>query len=165
MEGDGPSAGKTKNLNLISASCDTAILDAFLLNALGYDIKRSQISKNLKTTKDCINKVEVLGAKITDFDLQNFCFPSLRKLDLIPNFIVRILGRFLRVTASVNKKVCAACMLCQKACPVKAIEKEGSFPKFDSKKCISCFCCHEMCPYKAVKFKKTLLAKFFIREN
>jgi formate hydrogenlyase subunit 6/NADH:ubiquinone oxidoreductase subunit I len=89
-----------------------------------------------------------------------------RKLDLFPKWIIRILGKFLWVKAGVNRKICVKCMLCQRACPAGAIEKDNKeYPNISKKKCIGCFCCHEMCPHKAVKFRKGLLAKIFIKEN
>ena len=39
MEGDGPSAGIVRKADLIAASSDVAILDAYLLNELNYDIQ------------------------------------------------------------------------------------------------------------------------------
>jgi ferredoxin len=90
----------------------------------------------------------------------------LRKLDLFPKFIVRLLGKLLWIKASINKEICMKCMLCVRACPVGAIQSgKDNYPYADIKKCISCFCCHEMCPCKAIGFKKSLLAKIFIKEN
>jgi uncharacterized protein (DUF362 family)/Pyruvate/2-oxoacid:ferredoxin oxidoreductase delta subunit len=167
MEGNGPSAGKVRKTDLIAASRDTAILDAYLLNELSYDISNSDILKNLKITKDILKTIEVSGERPESFNLKNFKFPFVRKLDLLPKFLVRILGKFLWVRVDINEKICAECMLCAKACPVGAIRATtyNQYPQINAKKCISCFCCHEMCPHKAIKFKKSMLAKIFIKEN
>ncbi|BAV59133.1 hypothetical protein AGMMS49573_01390 [Endomicrobiia bacterium] len=166
MEGNGPSAGEVRKTNLIAASSDTAVLDAYLLNELNYDISNSGILKNLKITKDILKTVEVSGEKSESFNLKKFKFPSVRKLDLFPKSLIRILGKFLWVKADINEKICVKCMLCARACPVEAIRAAGNqYPHIDAEKCISCFCCHEMCPHKAVKFKKSMLAKIFIKEN
>ncbi|MDR3112635.1 MAG: DUF362 domain-containing protein [Elusimicrobiota bacterium] len=166
MEGNGPSAGQIRKMDLIAACQDAAIIDAYLLNALGYDLKNSLISKNLNITQKTLETVKTVGDKIEAFDLKNFKFPALRKLDILPNFVVRFLGKLLWVKAGVDKKICIKCMLCKSACPAKAITQSKTlFPVMSKQKCISCFCCHEMCPKKAVVFRKSLFAKFFIREN
>jgi uncharacterized protein (DUF362 family)/Pyruvate/2-oxoacid:ferredoxin oxidoreductase delta subunit len=167
MEGNGPSAGEVRKTDLIAASRDTAVLDAYLLNELNYDISNSGILKNLKITKDILKTVEVSGEKPESFNLKKFKFPSVRKLDLFPKSLIRIFGKFLWVKADINEKICVKCMLCARACPAGAIRAAAGnqYPHIDAEKCISCFCCHEMCPHKAVKFKKSMLAKIFIKEN
>ncbi|OEG70701.1 hypothetical protein ATZ36_17150 [Candidatus Endomicrobiellum trichonymphae] len=166
MEGNGPSAGEVRKTDLIAASRDTAVLDAYLLNELGYDISNSDILKNLKITKDILKTVEVSGERPERFNLKKFKFPSVRKLDLFPKFLIRIFGKFLWVRADISEKICVKCMLCARSCPAGAIRAaDNQHPHVDEEKCISCFCCHEMCPHKAVKFKKSMLAKIFIKEN
>jgi uncharacterized protein (DUF362 family)/Pyruvate/2-oxoacid:ferredoxin oxidoreductase delta subunit len=167
MEGNGPSAGEVRKTDLIAASRDSAVLDAYLLNELSYDISKSDILKNLKITKDILKTVEVLGERPESFNLKNFKFPSVRKLDLFPKFLISIFGKILWVKAGINEKICVKCMLCARACPAGAIRvaDDNQYPYIDTGKCISCFCCHEMCPHKAIKFKKSMLAKIFIKEN
>jgi uncharacterized protein (DUF362 family)/Pyruvate/2-oxoacid:ferredoxin oxidoreductase delta subunit len=166
MEGNGPSAGEVRKTDLIAISQDTAVLDAYLMKELNYDISSSDLLKNLNMSADIINKVEVLGKSPKDFNFQKFKFPNLRKLDIFPKPIVRILGKLLWVKANVDRSICVKCLLCTKACPVGAIQSRGSdYPYIDIKKCISCFCCHEMCPKKAIGFRKSFLAKIFIKDN
>lgn len=166
MEGNGPSAGEVRKTDLIAASCDAAVLDAYLLDMLGYDISNSDILKNLKMTKSVFSTVEILGEKRGSFNLKEFKFPSVRKLDLFPKFIIRIFGKFLWIKAAVNEKICMRCMLCIRSCPAGAIRPEiNQYPHVDAKKCISCFCCHEMCPHKAIIFKKSIFAKIFMKDR
>jgi ferredoxin len=137
-----------------------------LLDALNYNISDSDILKNLKITKDIFSEIEVLGEKPENFNLKKFKFPYVRKLDLFPKSIVRILGKLLWVKASIDKKKCVQCMLCVKSCPAGAIQASNDkYLCINMEKCISCFCCHEMCPQKAIQFKKSILAKIFINEN
>jgi len=167
MEGNGPSAGEVRKTDLLAISQDTAVLDAYLMKELNYDISSSDLLKNLNMTADTINRVEVLGKSPKDFNFQKFKFPNLRKLDIFPKPIVQMLGRLLWVKASINRNICVKCLLCTKACPVGAIQSKGSgdYPYINTKKCISCFCCHEMCPKKAIGFRKSFLAKIFIKDN
>jgi len=167
MEGNGPSAGKIRKTELVAASADTAALDAFLLDSLKGDVSRNGILNNLGVTKKSVAGFEIIGDNISDFDLDNFKFPSIKKLDLLPKSVVRVLGPLLSVKAKVNEKTCVKCFICAKSCPAEAINAvpKSGFPKVDSSKCISCFCCHEMCPYKSIDFDKSLLAKIFIKDE
>jgi uncharacterized protein (DUF362 family)/Pyruvate/2-oxoacid:ferredoxin oxidoreductase delta subunit len=167
MEGNGPSAGDIRKMELVAASQDAAALDAFLLDVLKQDVSKNLVLKSLNVTQDSLDTIELIGTHPRHFDFEDFKFPSLRKLDYVPKPIVKIIGSFLWVKAKINKKLCRKCMLCLKSCPVSAIKSTGqnSPPEVKKDECISCFCCHEFCPYKAVGFNKSFLAKIFIKEN
>jgi Pyruvate/2-oxoacid:ferredoxin oxidoreductase delta subunit len=166
MEGNGPSAGEIRKLDMIAACSDAAVLDAYLMNALGYDVSKNHILNNLKVSKKDIDSVEIAGNSLTDFNLSGFKMPKTRILDSIPPSIVKVLGKLLWIRPYIDKKICVKCFLCANSCPAKAISaRADKFPFVDAKKCISCFCCHEMCPYKAIDFKKSFLAGLFIEDD
>ncbi|MDR1941311.1 MAG: DUF362 domain-containing protein [Endomicrobium sp.] len=167
MEGNGPGNGDVRKLDLIAACADAPLLDAYLLHILKSDISSNYVLKSLNVTAEAINKAEIIGSSLSEFSLDDFKFPALRKLDIVPKPIVKLLGKFLWVKAKIDEKSCKKCMLCAKSCPASAINKKNanSFPEVDESKCISCFCCHELCPYKSVGFHKSLLAKIFIKED
>ena len=52
----------------------------------------------------------------------------------------------------INPEVCKGCGLCQKNCPVSAIEGEGPGTKrvINQDKCIKCGTCIASCPFKAI---------------
>ena len=53
---------------------------------------------------------------------------------------------------SVNAEKCKGCGLCQKNCPVNAIQGEGrEIRKIDKDKCIKCGTCISTCPFKAIE--------------
>ncbi|MCL1972252.1 MAG: DUF362 domain-containing protein [Endomicrobia bacterium] len=164
MEGNGPSGGSVRKIDMIAASSDTMMLDAFVLDILGGNVSKNHVLKKLNALPDDLNKLSIIGNLPADFDLSNFVFPQTMKLDLFPKSFIKTLGKFLWVKPKINVSKCTACMFCAKSCPALAIErKKGEKkPVVIYKKCISCFCCHELCPYKAVDFKKSLLAKLFM---
>lgn len=52
---------------------------------------------------------------------------------------------------TINEEKCKACGLCQKHCPVNAIEGEGRNPRvINQDKCIKCGTCLTSCPFKAI---------------
>jgi hypothetical protein len=65
----------------------------------------SDLLKNLNMTVDVVNKVELLGDSPKYFNLQNFKFPNLRKLDILPKPLVRMIGKFLWVKANINSGI------------------------------------------------------------
>ncbi|MCL2335112.1 MAG: DUF362 domain-containing protein [Endomicrobia bacterium] len=164
MEGSGPSGGDVRKTDMIAASSDAALLDLYLLNILGGDIKGNFTLQKLGITKESFSQIEALGAKPSEFDTANFKFPSTKALYMVPGFVIKILGGFLWIKPSISKDRCVSCMLCVKSCPEKAIDKINGEkqPSVDHKKCISCFCCHEVCPHKAIDLEKSFLAKRFM---
>ena len=167
MEGNGPSSGEPRKMDMIAASRETYALDAYLLEMLNADISKNHVLKSFEIIKNSIENLEIIGNSAKDFNLGDFKFPNPIKLDLIPRPIVRALGKFLWVKTKINKKDCTRCYFCIKSCPVKAVsvDEKTKYPQVTEEKCISCFCCHELCPYKAVEFKKSFLAKLFIKNS
>lgn len=54
-------------------------------------------------------------------------------------------------TLEIDPKKCKGCGLCQKHCPVEAIEGEGRNPrKIKKEKCIKCGTCLTSCPFQAI---------------
>ena len=53
---------------------------------------------------------------------------------------------------TIDEEKCKGCGICQKHCPVEAIEgKEREKRKINQDKCIKCGTCLENCPFKAIK--------------
>ncbi|MBO7318495.1 MAG: 4Fe-4S binding protein [Clostridia bacterium] len=54
--------------------------------------------------------------------------------------------------ASVDKKTCVACGVCQKVCPKQAIEiVNGCYARVSVEKCIGCGICAKNCPAGCIK--------------
>ena len=167
MEGNGPSSGELRKMDLVVAGSDGVAVDAAITNLLGFKPKRIEPFEYLKRKKagiDDISNIELVGgAKARR--VRNFKFPSNWYVRLIPKFVVDILGRFIWMKPVVIEDYCTGCMMCVDSCPVKTIIKErGKKPRVDWKGCISCLCCHELCPSHAIELKSSRLAKMLIRQ-
>ncbi|MCX5778020.1 MAG: DUF362 domain-containing protein [Elusimicrobia bacterium] len=168
MEGNGPSSGDLRRMDLIAASRDGLALDTTLTRLLGFDPMKIDMlhqaaRKGLGEFQS--SRVEIVGDDITQFHFSGFKFPSNWYIKLVPHFFVNILGKLIWLKPQIQSNQCRNCMLCVESCPVKAIvSTPPGKPVVVLKDCISCLCCHELCPYKAIELKKSMLSKLLIRQ-
>lgn len=59
---------------------------------------------------------------------------------------------------SIDDEVCIGCVMCMKACPVKAIRVRRGLAQIDSEICVDCGMCYRVCPQGAVAVATTPLA-------
>ncbi|MFH1540532.1 MAG: DUF362 domain-containing protein [Elusimicrobiota bacterium] len=182
MEGEGPSAGKPREIGLIMASDDAVSMDTVMCEIAGFDPKKVYYlnsAAKLELGTNEIEKIKIVGEKLESVKLKNFKIPTNFYLHFIPKWFARFLGKFISAWPVVDRKKCTKCMTCIKSCPVKAIEsqppiseitlkKDGikEIPIIDKSKCILCLCCNELCPEDAIKIEYSILIKFllFVRE-
>ncbi len=153
MEGEGPSAGKPKRINLILASKNAVSLDIVAARLMGYN------SKNILTIKEAVKR-----------NLGNYNVEIVGDLRKIPNLKFEKPSRFKRAMVNavllgmtkekivVDENKCVKCRICVKHCPMKAITL-SPYPVINEKKCIRCFCCIEICPHHALHLKDNIMRK------
>ncbi len=168
MEGNGPSAGVVRILNIIAASRDGNALDMAIVKMLGFNPQRIGTIKYISALLGEVHsheRVEVRGESLSAFSLSKFKFPSTWFYNLIPRWLIRFLGSFIWLKPVILQELCTSCMMCVNSCPVKAITKNspGEKPLVNPEDCISCLCCHELCLSQAIGLKKSPLAKLLIR--
>ena len=168
MEGEGPSAGITRNFGVILASRSASALDYTGAKMMGF------ISERIPTVRISMNADNIVPQDIEiDKEWQEFQFPKVKigKVSLYSSFVNRvpksiqnIFYHLYNYYPAFNKN-CRLCRICVDSCPVKAItvEKGDTTPQIDYKICIKCMCCYEFCPHNAVYIKKTLLAKILLK--
>ena len=162
MEGDGPSAGRQRSMNLIMAGTDAVAIDSCLAKIVGLeplDILVTKEAYNMKLGEADLSKIEILGDSIKNFAVEDFKLSQTTLLKYVPKSIARGVASIIRFKPYIDANICARCNLCKITCPVNCIEIERDYCSVDYKKCIRCLCCHEVCPYKAISIKRNIITK------
>ena len=172
MEGNGPTSGVPRAMNVLLFSADPVAMDAVFCALIALDPA---------TVPTCVSgqaaglgvmdlkKIRVLTPEggITcaeaaakygqpDFDVRRDRLSRSLMMKLMP------LLPFLQDRPKADRKKCIACGLCEKACPVpeKAVHSgNGKKARYDYRKCIRCYCCQEMCPARAITVNRGMFAK------
>ena len=161
MDGDGPSAGRTKHIGLLLASRDPHAIDAAALDLVGeppdsVPTVRIAMERRLLPAKDS-GSYRLVGdaaqrPQIDDFKMP----PKVRVFGPIPS----VLGAF--ASEGFSRKpvflrgACTGCGSCEEICPGEAllIEDDPRKVVIDRGLCIRCYCCQEVCPQKAVALSR-----------
>ena len=162
MEGNGPSTGDLRQVGLILAAQDGIALDTIASHIMGFqedEIDAIRIAGERGIGMAKRNQIEVLGNTLDTVQISDFNLPSNHLMKLVPEFLVKWVGKFLWVRPYANRELCTHCKLCAEGCPVKAIQMVDGYPVMDYKKCINCMCCNESCPSNAIIQKLSWLAK------
>jgi ferredoxin/flavodoxin len=75
-----------------------------------------------------------------------------RKQQLMP-ILPKVLSKFELGKMECIENKCTKCRICEKGCPVGAIEIKA-FPTFDIKLCQNCWKCYNLCPNEALRGSK-----------
>ncbi len=168
MEGNGPSAGRPKQIGLLLGSSDGVALDAVASKIVGYqpfDIPTTLFADKFGAGIGRTEQIRVTGEQLSSVLVKDFAlsksFYSLTKR--VPKWMMKLVkpvASRIRINPFISPNICTACQTCANACPANCITVvNGKEYKIDHKKCIMCFCCHELCPCKAIELKSTLLAR------
>jgi uncharacterized protein (DUF362 family)/NAD-dependent dihydropyrimidine dehydrogenase PreA subunit len=165
MEGEGPSAGSTKEVGLILASSDAVALDAVATSIIGMDPMQVQTTTNavkrgLGTAQ--MTEIQLVGEEMRDVQIRDFKHSAIavgviRKK--IPAFLHGFIQWQLVLTPRISQKKCTSCEECMEICPMGAVQMFEGKAKIDKSQCIHCMCCHEVCRFHAIKLGQKPLGK------
>lgn len=77
----------------------------------------------------------------------------------IANPFMQFLYERMRTTKKFSSNGCVACGLCEKICPVGAIEIKDGKPAWIKSKCSHCMACINRCPKKAINYGKKTVSR------
>ncbi len=171
MEGNGPTNGQLKRMDLLLGSDDVLALEIVAAKVMGLDpyiVRHIRLARDKGIGEYRFDNIRVLGAGIdevrSDFLIPatkvNRWFSALLLGRLIPmlercgldmtNIAQRVYERFLPYPAFTGK--CTGCGKCVLTCPEQAISFENEkHPVIDKNRCIKCYVCDEVCMFGNVK--------------
>ena len=162
MEGDGPSSGVIRKMDLIMAGEDAVAIDSCLAKIMGLvplDILITMEAYKAKLGEADLSKIEVSGDPLDAFVAKDFKLPQTTPLKYLPKSVMDCVASLIRFKPYIDNEACRRCNLCKLTCPVHCIEIEKRYCLIDYKKCVKCLCCHEVCPYRAISIKRNILTK------
>jgi uncharacterized protein (DUF362 family)/Pyruvate/2-oxoacid:ferredoxin oxidoreductase delta subunit len=165
MEGNGPSNGVPRELNILAGGIDCVAIDTVAAALIGVSPEMfytGRAALKMKLAGARLDEIEVCGNKLEDFNIANFKLP--RKIENVqwPIFagLRRVLRKFSLSEPYYIRDKCKFCAICFKVCPAGAINyTAGEKVEFDLKKCVRCFCCQELCPHGAIEIKESAFDK------
>ncbi len=166
MEGDGPSSGDLRKMNLVMAGADAVAVDSVISAILGLspmDILLTKEAYNAGLGEADLSRIELAGDSIDTFMVSDFKLAQTAILKSTPKLIADTIASLIKFKPCIDVNICARCNLCKTTCPVNAIKIEKEYCAIDYDKCVRCLCCHEVCPYKAISIKRNILAKLIWR--
>jgi len=161
MEGEGPATGGKRKTGLILASADGVALDTVASHIMGFgkdEVDMIRIAGERNLGENNLDKIKIVGSKIEDVKFDDFKLPSNRLIKIVPEFLMKLIGKLIWVKPTANKELCTSCGQCVRSCPVQAITMVDTYPEIDYDICINCLCCNESCPEGAIEQKLSWLA-------
>ncbi|MHA1650550.1 MAG: DUF362 domain-containing protein [Candidatus Helarchaeota archaeon] len=154
MEGNGPSSGPLRNLNLIIGGLDPVAVDAVAITIVGHDplqeVPHIRICNERGLGIGNLADIEIVGTPLSEVKLTHpLRFPG-RGLAWAGSLFAPIIYRYTKKIPRLRRIKCIKCGNCEKVCPNGAITLTP-YPRFNRKKCISCLCCAETCPEDAIR--------------
>ena len=166
MDGMGPTFGRVVDLGVVVAGTNAVAVDSICARIMGIDpLHIRHLKLAYRDFSFDPSAIEVVGASIEEVQ-RSFKIPreragyhiALRSAHLLDRYIYRNLsgGRtiFPRLSGlfglhpRIDAGLCASCDLCEKSCPVDAIDLTKK--TINTVKCIDCLICFELCPNRAV---------------
>jgi len=159
MQGNGPATGDLLEAGLVLASKDGVALDAVAAGIMGFrkdEIDVIRLAGLQGIGQANLDDIEIAG--MNEIPRIEFQLPSNHLMRMVPEWLIKLVGKLIWVRPAVTKPKCVSCAICADSCPVDAIEMKDGFPVIDYNICINCLCCNESCSDGAIYQKRSWLA-------
>jgi uncharacterized protein (DUF362 family)/ferredoxin len=163
MEGQGPAAGKLRNIGIILLSRDAVALDAVATAITGLDpsaVYTTKFATERGLGTGDIARIEICGEELEHIKVTDFKYPVILPSALlakIPSFILRYFVNRMATKPYIKTKKCTGCRECEKICPTGAALVYNKKAAINRSLCIQCMCCHEVCRFDAIVAKRSAL--------
>ena len=164
MDGDGPSAGRVRDVGLLLASANPHALDLASLKAVGVPDARDVWTVAAARRRGLIPTIEgesaasIVGDDPASLSIAPFKMPpKTRVFGAIPNVIGIVAAEAATRKPVFRMAECVRCRACVDICPAEALSldtKGDSRMAIDRGSCIRCYCCQEVCPEKAIVLRR-----------
>ena len=163
MEGNGPSSGTPKAMNVMLFSADPVAMDAVFCSLI--DLDPATVPTCVSGEAAGLGTMQAEQIRVLTPEGEMSCAQAgktyghpdfdVRREKLKRSLMMRLVPMLpcLQHRPTVDRHKCVGCGICQEACPVpeKAVHSgNGKKAVYDYRKCIRCYCCQEMCPAKAI---------------
>ncbi len=168
MDGNGPTHGRARPLNILAAGVDPVALDRVILEVIQ---KRPTDFPLFKTAQQMglrgaeLREIKIYGEQLTAWRITDFEIPSLAGLSIFfsrNRFSSRLVKFFLKSKLVVDHPKCIKCGKCAAKCPAQAIRIHEGVAICEGS-CIQCCCCQELCPVGAISLRDTWLVRLLKR--
>ncbi|KLU63983.1 ferredoxin-2 [Desulfosporosinus acididurans] len=171
MEGDGPSAGRPRNVGALILSRDPFALDVVAADLIGLKPEKvpTVMAARNRGLISSLEEIRIKGDARSLWRIQDFIIPkavSTNFLDMVPmpQRAKKFVLNRVRPRPVFDHTSCVGCKDCVNNCPPKALSmNEHQRPVVDLEACIRCFCCQELCPQQAVKIFKPLMGRKLLK--
>lgn len=166
MEGNGPTGGSRRDLEMIAASENPYAADICAAAAVGFDpyeivMLRLGAERGLgPKTPDEIELLESAPGAVKVSDFQRAKASSTDFIDRLPQFLRPMAKKLATPYPRIDRKGCVGCGKCAESCPQHTIAVKDGKAVIDYKSCIRCFCCHEMCPRHVIDVRRLGVFRF-----
>ena len=160
MDGDGPSAGRARDLGVVLASSSPHAMDLVAAEIVGIvpeDVWTLSIARDRGLLPaNGVKGVEVTGESVDAARVEGFRMPpKTRAFGSTPNALGVLAAESLARKPVFDRRRCTACGSCVEICPAKALSIDtAGRVGIDRGACIRCYCCQEVCPEGAVSLRR-----------
>lgn len=163
MDGNGPSSGRARELNILMAGTNPIAIDRVVVELIQQKPEHFPIfgaARELKISGIQMAEIKIQGESLQSCRINHFEIPAFGDLTLfLRNRIISdIAAKFIKQRIKLNPKLCTQCRKCETHCPAKAIHFHQKI-RIDANICIKCCCCQELCPEGALSVSNPIGAR------
>ena len=166
MEGNGPTAGRPRQLGVLGASKSPYALDVCAATMVGIQPESVLMLQDAHqrglgpiAPEEC-QLVKEQIAPLAQPDFLKAEASSTDFIDRLPKGLRPLAKKVATPRPKIREKECVGCGKCAESCPQHTIRIRDGKAKIDYKNCIRCFCCHEMCPKHVIDIRRWSLLHF-----